>query len=162
MVKHVKGNLLDSDCDYICHQVNCQGVMASGIAKQIRARWPEVYDEYKKYCSKYIRLYNDPGEHLLGKIQFCYPNSEQAVINIFSQSNYGYDGLRYTSYDAFARALEDLRMIIPINKSIGFPKNIGCGLGGGNWNIVLAMIKEILGETHDVYIYEYNPKEEDK
>ena len=32
----------------ICHQVNCQGVMGAGIAKQIRARWPEVYEDYKK------------------------------------------------------------------------------------------------------------------
>ena len=35
-----------------------------------------------------------------------------------------------------------------------------CGLGGGNWNIILAMIEEILGTTHDVYIYEYNPEED--
>ena len=45
MIHYVKGNLLDSDCDYICHQVNCQGVMGSGIAKQIRERWPEVYKD---------------------------------------------------------------------------------------------------------------------
>ena len=32
---HVIGNLLESDCDYICHQVNCQGKMNSGIAKSI-------------------------------------------------------------------------------------------------------------------------------
>lgn len=32
----------------ICHQVNCQGVMGAGLAKQIRIRWPEVYVDYKK------------------------------------------------------------------------------------------------------------------
>ena len=42
MIRYVKGNLLDSDCTYICHQVNCKGVMNSGIAKQIRKKWPSV------------------------------------------------------------------------------------------------------------------------
>ena len=32
MVKIVKGDLLKSDCQYIVHGVNCQGVMNSGIA----------------------------------------------------------------------------------------------------------------------------------
>ena len=32
------GNLLDAPVDYICHQVNCQGRMGSGIAKQIKAK----------------------------------------------------------------------------------------------------------------------------
>ena len=62
MVNYVKGNLLDSDCDYICHQVNCQGVMGSGIARQIRERWPRVYDGYKNFC-KYVG-----SDSLLGKV----------------------------------------------------------------------------------------------
>ena len=51
MIHYVKGNLLDSNCDYICHQVNCQGVMGSGIARQIRERWPEVYKDYYDHCN---------------------------------------------------------------------------------------------------------------
>ena len=41
------GNLLDAPVDYICHQVNCQGRMGSGIAKQIKKRWPRVYEVYQ-------------------------------------------------------------------------------------------------------------------
>ena len=47
MIYWKKGNLLESDCDYICQQVNCQGKMNSGIAKQIREKWPVVYQNYK-------------------------------------------------------------------------------------------------------------------
>ena len=47
---HIIGNLLDTNCQYICHQVNCQGKMNSGVAKIIRDKWPEVYTQYlKKY-----------------------------------------------------------------------------------------------------------------
>lgn len=148
MVKYVKGNLLDSTCDYICHQVNCQGAMNSGIAKQIRERFPEVYVSYKELCMTM------GARRLLGTIDIVGTNAEYEVVNIFSQYNYGYNGSRYTSYDAFTNALETLRDWIEPGKTIGFPKNIGCGLGGGNWKVISALIEEILGEEYNVYIYE--------
>lgn len=148
MVKYVKGNLLDSDCDYICHQVNCKGVMRSGIAKQIRERWPEVYDEYKIFC--------DSGRlSLLGCVLRSSPSDHRpVVVNMFSQDHYGYDGARYTSYAAFARCLMYIQNVVPASCSIGFPKNIGCGLGGGDWSVILDLIEGLLGKTHNVYIYE--------
>ena len=152
MIHYVKGNLLDSDCDYICHQVNCQGVMGSGIAKQIRERWPEVYTGYTRFCKNYGD--NEP-DRLLGKVFMKRINgSHQWVMNMFSQDTYGYDGQRYTSYDAFAHCLEVIRQQTTYNDSIGFPKNIGCGLGGGNWKVISALIEELLGPYRDVYIYE--------
>ena len=36
MIKERKGNLLQADAPMIAHQVNCQGVMGAGIARQIR------------------------------------------------------------------------------------------------------------------------------
>lgn len=151
MIHYVKGNLLDSNCDYICHQVNCQGVMGSGIARQIRERWPEVYEDYKLFHAGC--LIN--GVKLLGKICFSHiNNTNQGVVNMFCQDNYGYDGNRYTSYDAFATALYDIKHCVPEGYKIGFPKNIGCGLGGGNWKVISALIEEILGEDYEVYIYE--------
>lgn len=155
MVKKVIGNLLDSDCDYICHQVNCQGVMGSGIAKQIRERWPKVYERYR--CEYETRLRNGRNpEEMLGGI-YIVPVDEfsKRVINLYSQRTYGYDGKRYTSYDAFASCLEEIRKFISPGCSIGFPKNIGCGLGGAKWNVIDALIEETLGEDYDVYIYEY-------
>jgi O-acetyl-ADP-ribose deacetylase (regulator of RNase III) len=152
MVKYVKGDLLDSDCDYICHQVNCQGVMRSGIAKQIRERWPEVYESYKRLydIDRYDGTYD-----LLDKIDISHiHNDNRHVINMFAQNLYGYDGGRYTSYDAFDICLRRIKNNVPHGSRIGFPKNIGCGLGGGNWKVISALIEEILGEDFDVYIYE--------
>ena len=103
MINYVKGNLLDSNCDYICHQVNCQGVMGSGIARQIRERWPEVYEGYRKFCAFYG--HNDTA-NLLGKVfRARTAPGEKFVLNMFSQDNYGYDGSRFTSYDAFEHCL---------------------------------------------------------
>lgn len=154
MVNYVKGNLLDSDCDYICHQVNCQGVMGSGIAKQIRERWPWVFSSYRAYCERR----KDKNESPLGEIWGVVIDGEgrnaRWVVNMFGQDNFGYYEHRFTSYDAFAKCLEAMRDRLPKDKTIGFPKNIGCGLGGGNWKIISALIEEILGDCRDVYIYE--------
>jgi O-acetyl-ADP-ribose deacetylase (regulator of RNase III) len=169
MVQFVKGDLLESNCDYICHQVNCQGKMNSGIAKQIREKWPVVYNNY---MSKYdavldlaIKTYGgyecglDVSEILLGDIQIVNINTPgaderaQQVINMFAQQHYGYDGRRYTSYDAFWNCLNLIKQTVPKGKTIGFPKKIGCDRGGANWPVILEMITEVLGVEYKVFIY---------
>ena len=156
MVQFVKGNLLESNCDYICHQVNCQGKMNSGIAKQIREKWPIVY---KNYMEKY-NILNGVSGALLGDIQivglwedYYATDFHQSVINMFSQEHYGYDGRRYTSYDAFWNCLNLIKRTVPKGKTIGFPKKIGCDRGGANWPVILEMITEVLGNDYTVYIY---------
>ena len=146
MVKIISGNLLDSKEDYICHQVNCQGVMGSGVAKAIRDKWPEIFTEYRSYIGM---CFGTP----LGSV--CYApinNSNQVVANMFAQSSYGYDGKRYTSYDAFCNCLNAMARDIPKSKTIAFPYKIGSDRGGANWNIIYAMICEILSDW-DVTIY---------
>ena len=162
MIYWKKGNLLESNCDYICQQVNCMGKMNSGIAKQIREKWPIVYQNYMAKCnfshpSGYIRP-----ELLLGDIQIVglwddYNETKfhQSVINMYSQLNYGYDGRRYTSYDAFWNCVNLIKQSVPTDKKIGFPYNIGCGLGGANWNVILTMIDTVLADyTVEIYVLE--------
>lgn len=156
MVQFVKGNLLESNCDYICHQVNCQGKMNSGIAKQIRGKWPVVY---QNYMEKY-NILNGVSGALLGDIQivglwedYYATDFHQSVINMFSQEHYGYDGRRYTSYDAFWNCLNLIKQTVPKGKTIGFPKKIGCDRGGANWPVILEMITEVLGTEYKVFIY---------
>ena len=138
------GNLLDAPVDYICHQVNCQGRMGSGIAKQIRERWPVVYDSYIQVASPVW----------LGCIQKVVVDiSQKTVINMFAQQYYGYDGKQYTSYDAFWACLGGIRDSVPKGSKIGFPHGIGCGLGGANFEVISTMIDVVLGDDYDVYIY---------
>ena len=139
-----------ADVDVICHQVNCQGKMASGIAKTIREKYPEVYQEYMRLCDSVDH------EALLGQIQSVALHAEDKdliVINMFAQYNYGYDGRRYTSYDAFYNCLHHIRTCVDKELTIGFPKNIGCCRGGANWNVIRTMIEDILFDR-EVYIYE--------
>lgn len=161
-IYEVKGNLLTADVQYICHQVNCQGIMNSGIAKSIKNKWPMVYKEYQSWfeyaCNKAIE--NSPSEWplnssdiMLGHIQVVSIPNDKTIINMAAQNDYGYDGNKYTSYDSFWQCLEKISNKIPKGSKIGFPKNIGCCRGGANWNVIKTMIAEVLDKDYEVYIY---------
>jgi hypothetical protein len=126
--------------------------MNSGIAKQIRERWPEVYKEYRAYYNYCQRS----GLSMLGHNSYkSVDDREKQVINMAAQDRFGYDGRRYTSYDAFYDCLVEISRAVSFGSKIGFPKNIGCCRGGANWKIISAMIEEILGKDFEVYIYDY-------
>ena len=161
---YIEGNLLDAKQDYICHQVNCRGVMGTGVAKAIRNKWPRVYEDYKAKYDNAVNTvanldpiygYKDANDILLGSIQIVdIEYNYQYVINMFAQDGYGYDGKRYTSYDAFWMCLEEIRSYVGAGSTIAFPKNIGCCRGGANWKVISTMIEEVLGKDYEVFIYE--------
>ena len=168
MVTFHNGNILDSGADIICHQVNCQGKMNSGVAKAIREKYPEVFKEYiQKYKDREDEILRDcssfehmpsVSETLLGDIQvvFVADKNTMAIVNMFAQQGYGYDGRRYTSYDAFWNCLGEIKRTIKPGLRIAFPARIGCVRGGANWNVVLTMIEEVLGADYNVEIWDYD------
>lgn len=150
MIKHIKCNIFESGADVICHQVNCQGVMGSGVAKQVRERYPNVFEEYKMEC-------NFQRNHL-GKIQIVPISKTQSIANLFAQDNYGYDKKCYTDYSALHNCLKQIYMCCRnLNQTIAFPYLMSCARGGGDWNIVYKMIEDIFKDYDgDILICEYN------
>lgn len=120
----------------VCHQVNCKGVMGAGLAKQVKSKFPGVYDLYKEKC-KAFKTEN------LGTVQLCSCLEEAGYIiaNVFSQSGYGRTGL-YTDYKALRKSFSSLREFD--NTVIRIPYKMGCGLGGGDWKTVKQIIYEEL------------------
>jgi len=52
-MKIVDGDLLTSNADYICHQVNTDGVMGGGIALQIKNKFPHVFNAHYDFCKQW-------------------------------------------------------------------------------------------------------------
>ena len=46
-----------------------------------------------------------------------------------------------------------IKRVINPEKTIAFPARIGCVRGGANWNVILKMIEEVLGEDYNVEIW---------
>lgn len=151
MITIVKGNILDAKEDIICQQVNCRGMMGSGLAKQIVNKYPEIYAPYKKYSR--TTLIADQ----LGSVFYVKTSDGKIIANLFGQIDYGIDK-QYTDYEALNKALQTLRADIisdgSMNYSIAIPYGIGCGLGGGEWLVVSDIIERVF-EGLDVTIYEY-------
>ena len=161
-VRVVDGSLLDSKAKYICHQVNCQGKMGSGVARAIRERYPVVYKEYSKKCGE-----NESKASLLGTVQVIRCGAwehEVFVCNLFGQLNYGYDGKVYTDVKALESCFRFLNVIVPEGETIAMPYMIGCGLGGADWYVVRKLIERELGQRYDVELRRFgaNGRKESK
>ena len=162
MITYKNGNLLESNCSVICHQVNCQGVMGSGIAKQIRDKWPEVFTRYQEYMNYFWNMgIATSSKHYLGQIYLCKVADNKYVANFFSQDIYLPKGVCHTHYEAFRICCKKLKNHMDDyatlkNATIGFPYKIGCGLAGGDWSIVEKIIEEELGNEFNVEIYQYS------
>jgi O-acetyl-ADP-ribose deacetylase (regulator of RNase III) len=124
----------------IAHQVNCQGVMGAGLAKQIKFKWPKVFLDYQDKCSRATNRGEDP----MGHVQYVQIDPGLLVANCFAQRYYGYapgGGIqKHTSYGALAMCLEELAHP-GIQQPVYIPFGIGCGLGGGDWTKVSALIE---------------------
>lgn len=135
MIKICQGSVFDSKAPLIAHQVNCKGVMGSGLAKQVRARYPSVFDEYALFCKQH-----NYSEDALGKIQVV-STHERCIANLFAQYSYGRD-IQQTQYEALRKCLWELRAYATKHgiKRIAIPYKLGCGLAGGSWKVVFPMV----------------------
>ena len=164
MIKIIDGDLLTSGADIICHQVNCQGKMNSGVAKQIREKWPKVFQEYRKLVNDITQLRGS--KDLLGECQLvCLETGEfKYVANLFGQEFYGYDSNQYTDIEALKKSLLNLRKCVDevskykeqffpnSNIRIAMPWKIGCVRGGANWTDVYSMIHFIF-EDYNIELW---------
>lgn len=156
----VKGDLLESDCDAIAHQSNCFKTFGSGIAEQIKFKFPEAFEADKNYKKE--------GADRLGHTSFALARNGKIVFNLYGQYAYGRDK-QHTQVDKLRRAIRE--MIFILRKvaekkecnirdfKIGLPYKIGSDRGGASWDEVYTMIEEVSElEGVDIYLYEYTPK----
>lgn len=141
VIEIIKGDICDTDCKLILHQVNCQNAMGSGVAKALYTRWPEVKSEYHKMAGIL-----EP-RMLLGRIQPILLKEfagQKIVINMFTQLDYGRKkGVVYTNYDALGKALNKIN-ITYAGETIAIPQGLACDRAGGDWLKVERMIIERL------------------
>lgn len=134
MISIVNGDLLESNEQIIVHQVNCKGVMGSGVARCIKYKYPKAFNSYKKHC-------DISGSELLGKIQVINVEDNKKVINMFAQDDYGRDK-QYTDLIAFKQCVLKIVDYAKRNNihSVAMPYKIGCGTGGANWSNVYSIL----------------------
>lgn len=152
MLKYKKGDLIQAaksgEVNVIAHQCNCFNNMGAGIAPQIKKAFPEAWlaDNATEKGDK----------EKLGRLSYA-KSGDVLVFNLYGQ--YGWwkqkDDSLNTDYNMLRKSLEQMSRMLFAKRNevkIGLPR-IGCGLGGGNWEIVSQIIEEEFSDF-DVTIYD--------
>lgn len=150
MIHTINDDLFNTSCRYIAHQVNCQGVMGSGVAFQVKQKFPNAYKEYLYLIDKHKKEL----PKLLGTSQVCSLENDKHIINMYAQYNYG-TNRRFTNYDAFYNCINTINHVLPNKEPIAMPYLIGCVRGGADWDIIRLMLEKVF-TNRDVYLYRYN------
>lgn len=146
------GNALLVEQGILVHGCNCQGVMGSGFAHQVRSKWPDVYEAYRARSASFgLQLGDvicvgspslpDTVSRHIQNVSSQLP-SNLIVANAMTQFNYGRDkSVVYANYAAIFAAFARLSLLawdsgLPIH----FPL-IGCGLANGTWDEVALAIE---------------------
>ena len=149
MIKIVYGDLLYAREDIIGHQVNCQGVMGSGVAKQIKAKHPMVFNQYLLSLKSL-----DSRIEALGTVHYAGGRGGKIIANMFGQYTYGYDGNQYTKLNHLESCLFDLRKQAEANGklSVALPYLLGSDRGGADWKEVEQLILSAF-DGYEVTLY---------
>lgn len=144
-MKTIKGDLIklakEGNFDWIIHGCNCFCTMEAGIAKAIRAEFPEAYEgdcktekASKDKLGSYSHAVVDKDGHQI------------IVVNAYTQHDFKGPGIK-TDYNAIRAVFKKIKADFS-GKRIGYPK-IGAGLAGGDWRIIAEIIdQELDGEDH--------------
>lgn len=152
------GNVFESDCTVIMHQANAFGVMGSGIASQVKRDYPSAFQadlDFPIPVGSRARL---------GHFSYGWGlHNKRVIFNLYGQHRYGRQS-KQTEEDKFRQALSgalaklsDFRVSersykFPIK--IGMPMFIGCGLAGGDWDVIYPIIEECADAYNfDIYLY---------
>lgn len=143
MVKIINKNILDCTEDIIVHQVNCQGIMGAGVARQLADTYKGLEEQYRLFCES-----NNYDYALLRGRVFKVNTDNKTICNMFSQT------LDFkTAYKAMETALTTIKnMAKDLNLSVCMPYNIGCGIADGNWKIVEQIIADVFND-YEVTLY---------
>lgn len=147
MLTEMTGDILNVKHGIICHQVNYFGAMGGGVAAAIAENilTDQQYNAYVAYCRQ-------AGRTALGTVQFLGCTDGLIVANMFCQDDArarcGMPEGGITDYDAMRRCLVRVRSMAQLQgMSVYIPRNVGCGIAGGNWDTV----KYIIGDVFNLY-----------
>jgi O-acetyl-ADP-ribose deacetylase (regulator of RNase III) len=143
-IQYVVGDATEpigSGYKYIVHVVNNVGAWGKGFTAALDAKWPLLGEDYRENW----RLISWPGiQTLIGVAP-----DEIAITSIMAQNGLrSADNPQPVSYPALDEGLRFLADSILKDwdwrpSSVHMPR-IGCGLGGGQWSEVSAMIENRL------------------
>lgn len=146
MLIYKNGDILRAKENIICHQVNIDGIMGGGLARQIAIIYPNVEKFYQDYA---YQLGNDY-KILKGKSCGAHITNNQRIENCFTQKP-NFDTDCEAIENCFRKLLKECRVM---KTTLAIPYGYGCGIANGDWNQVLKIFENLSNEYQvDIYVY---------
>ena len=155
-IKYIKGDatepiVIGDKYSVICHCCNALGAWGKGFVVPLGKKYPIAREKYLKF----IKMTKE--ENRLGSVSFAKVTDNIIVANIIGQFyTYPKDGKIPLDYEALEKGFRNVIELFQTNNiplTIHMPK-IGCGLAGGDWNVVEKIIKNtFINENIEVYVY---------
>jgi len=149
-MRTIEGDLIElaqnGEFDLIVHGCNCFCTMGAGIAKGIKAAFPDAFEVDQKTAS------GDRSK--LGTCTFAnirINGNVLMIVNAYTQFNYRGKGVK-VDYEAIRRCFQWIKKHHS-GLRIGFPK-IGAGLAGGDWTTIAEIIdSELRNEDATLVVF---------
>ena len=157
MLHYLRGDATDpstSGPKIIAHICNDQGYWGKGFVLAISARWPQPEEAYRRWSQTKM-----DGEEpfSLGAVQLVAVAPDVWVANMIAQhgirAKMGVPPIRYGALETCLHKL--IRLALARQATLHLPR-IGCGLAGGSWDKVSALLEKMVGSL-EVYIYDLQP-----
>lgn len=144
-----QGDLFTTDAKFIAHGVNCVGVMGAGVAWSVRDRFPETYLAYNQRCKQ--------GKLGPGGL-FAHFENDKFIVNLATQDQPGAHARYEWVFECFYKLSRKLSTLSNNEKiTVAIPQ-IGCGIGGLEWEPVRKIIEAVEAiypdVEYEVWIYE--------
>lgn len=141
-------DIFQSKAEALVNPVNLVGVMGAGLAAKFRAKYPDMYDDYR-------------GRYLAGRLTEAYAYKAEdgkTIVNFPTKKNWKEKSDIDLIKKSFRWLLDNYKALNI--GSVCFPK-VGCGLGGLDWSVVKPYIEKFASLVNiQVYVVEDESKPE--
>ncbi len=141
MIHEVSGDILLTGAQVIAHGVAPNDSFQSGLALQLRERWPAMYKDFRHYCQT---------QHPKAGGLWAWMSADgQRIVNLFTQEAAYETGQRpgRATLHNVAHTLRALHKLVETEAftSLALPR-LATGVGGLEWNDIQVLVRQHLGE----------------
>ena len=142
MIEYVSGDILTTGAHVIAHGVAPNDPFHSGLALQLRERWPAMYKDFRHYCQT---------RHPKAGELWAWMSAEgTVVVSLFTQEGTeghhgGSPGRASTRHVGHALAALHKLALQEKFRSLALPR-LATGVGALDWTEVEPLVRQHLGE----------------
>lgn len=107
---HREGDIFDTDALAIGEGVNTQGFMGAGIATQFRARFPAMYEDYKRVCRSGTFKGGNVAAWELEDGRMIYNIASQELPGANATYDFLFEGVYWAMIDCEERGIDTLAL----------------------------------------------------